>query len=117
MFTQTTHVWLNHNHIGDEGCKALAEAMVAEPPTGCSPAGLPKLEKLYLNDNQIGDEGVSALADKIFFEPEKTCWLRHIYLANNKITKAGRDKLDRAVAKRGRIQVHYDDARPPSPGP
>ena len=78
---------------------------------------LPKLHKLYLHDNQIDDEGARALAKTIAFCHEEVACLRFLYLANNRITKAGKAAIAEAVAKRNRITVFYEDSRPVSPGP
>jgi len=109
MFTRCTHMWLNNNRFGGEGVTALAECMAK--------GRLPKLHKLYLHDNQIDDEGARALAKTIAFCHEEVACLRFLYLANNRITKAGKAAIAEAVAKRNRITVFYEDSRPVSPGP
>ncbi|KOO32059.1 hypothetical protein Ctob_007818 [Chrysochromulina tobinii] len=66
---------------------------------------------------QIDDEGARALAKTIAFCHEEVACLRFLYLANNRITKAGKAAIAEAVAKRNRITVFYEDSRPVSPGP
>jgi hypothetical protein len=47
---------LSYNQIGDEGARALAEAL--RQPGAC-----PALQSLTLDGNSIGDEGLRALAE------------------------------------------------------
>jgi hypothetical protein len=105
--SQVTGLWLNNNRIGDDGTAALAQAL--------KNGGMVKLQKLYLHDNLIGDDGAAALADAIINSSGVLDRLRFLYLSNNNITARGRDVLMAAVGKLNRIQVSFDDGRPPSP--
>ena len=53
--TQSTHLHLCDNQIGDAGCSSLADA--------CAKGALAQLHILHLEINQIGDAGCSSLAD------------------------------------------------------
>eukprot|EP00325_Prymnesiales_sp_UTEX-LB-985_P024718 CAMPEP_0174716512 /NCGR_PEP_ID=MMETSP1094-20130205/24294_1 /TAXON_ID=156173 /ORGANISM="Chrysochromulina brevifilum, Strain UTEX LB 985" /LENGTH=214 /DNA_ID=CAMNT_0015916281 /DNA_START=15 /DNA_END=659 /DNA_ORIENTATION=+ len=100
MLANVNCLWLNNNQFGDNGTAALADALKSGAMIG--------LKTLYLNDNQISDEGTFALADAIQNGIGALDHLRQIYLANNRITPAGADAINRAVAKRGRITVYFN---------
>jgi len=94
-------LWLNSNQIGDDGTRALADALMQ--------GALTRLQVLYLNDNQISDDGARALATAIANSTSVLDHLRHLHLSNNRISPRGpgADALNRAVAKLGRVTVHY----------
>ena len=50
-----TILFLNHNNIGDDGAKAIAEALKVNPV----------LTKLHLEYNDLGDAGKQAVRDAV----------------------------------------------------
>ena len=73
---------LRKNKIGDDGMRALADALAA--------GKCPALEKLHLMHNQIGDDGMRALADAVAAAPS----LKEIGLRDN---PGNTDPVKRAV--------------------
>merc|ERR1719231_1117679 len=89
---------LMRNDIGDEGAKALAEAVATHPT----------LQKLNLVRNNIGSDGATALAAAL----TTNTVLKELLLNYNKIGAPGVEALGDAIAKNEvlvRIQLHMNE--------
>ncbi|EOD17153.1 hypothetical protein EMIHUDRAFT_244350 [Emiliania huxleyi CCMP1516] len=84
---------LFENKIGDEGCKALAAALLGKE------GAAPRLETLILTDNQIGDEGCKALAAAL--KDGAAPRLEALELSSNEIGDEGCKALAAALGKEG----------------
>ena len=85
--TSVTEVYLGLNlEIGDEGAKALAEALKVNAT----------VKKLELRSCGIGDDGAAALAEAL----RSNTSLTTLYLKNKGISEQGKQLLRDAVAGR-----------------
>uniref|UniRef100_A0A0G4HKE0 Uncharacterized protein n=1 Tax=Chromera velia CCMP2878 TaxID=1169474 RepID=A0A0G4HKE0_9ALVE len=87
LFLSLQTLNLSTNKIGDEGAKALAEALRAR--------ALPSLQSLNLSTNKIGDEGVKALAKVL--KQTTLPFLQSLDLSDNEIGAEGAKFLAEAL--------------------
>lgn len=86
------------NHIGDEGAKAIAEALKVNPTCNL----------VDMDANMIGDEGASALADAL--EASKS--LNYLFLQFNQIGHVGLKAIHAAESERSPFTVLRLDKSP-----
>ena len=93
---------LGQNNIGNDGCIALAQALVDN--------GFPKLKGLYLGVNSIGDEGLESLSAALV-KDQVMPKLTQLHLFKNPWTiEGGKAKVEQAVTltKREKLVVDFD---------
>ena len=81
-----TNLDLEYNSIGDDGTKAIAEALKVNPV----------LTNLDLEYNSIGDDGAKAIAEALKVNPVLT----ELNLKYNNLKKAGEKAVRKAVKNR-----------------
>lgn len=93
---------MERNAIGDDGCRALAEWMLWQPPTArsndddrdSSSSSACRLEQVFLGANSIGPAGAAHLAQALQSNSSK---LTKLYLEGNRIGEEGAAALSRAL--------------------
>lgn len=89
-----THLDLERNKIGVQGCEAIASHMILQPTGGAV------LRTLLLSYNEVGDEGAIALAEVIRANRP----LSRLTLKNNGINEAGLVKIGQALVHNANLQ-------------
>jgi Ran GTPase-activating protein (RanGAP) involved in mRNA processing and transport len=85
------HIDLSDNQIGDEGAKALAEVLKVNT----------SIRSIEISVNKIGDEGIKALSQAL----KVNTTLQYLGLAANKIGRAGGEALADALKTNKALQL------------